>query len=157
MNACSPKAPAGMSYPQEIYNLVMKKDVGAITPQVVAAAFTASIFPNLPAGLSLNPETAVISGAPTVESEMKKYTVTVKNVAGSIYTTLSISVEKAPINWVLIGILIAVVVIVIVVIIVVIATSNKKKVSSSKKKVPKTTSKAGNKPAPAKPKAAIKV
>ena len=157
VNACSPKAPAGMSYPQEIYNLVMKKDVGAITPQVVAAAFTASIFPNLPAGLSLNPETAVISGAPTVESEMKKYTVTVKNVAGSIYTTLSISVEKAPINWVLIGILIAVVVIVIVVIIVVIATSNKKKVSSSKKKVPKTTSKAGNKPAPAKPKAAIKV
>ena len=90
-------------------------------------------------------------------TEMKKLTITAANKAGSVYTTVSMSVEEAPINWVLIGILIAVGVIVIVAIVVLIVMMNKKKSAKPKMAKSSKASKAAPKPAPVKPKAVVKV
>ena len=58
-----------------------------------------SISPALPAGLSLDTATGVISGTPTVLSAEASYTVTATNTAGSTTLTLTITVnDVAPSN-----------------------------------------------------------
>ena len=164
VNLCNVLAPTSIVYPQEIFNFVAKKDVGGVKPTISGAEVRVYPFPELPAGVTLEESTGAIVGVPTAETEMRKYTITAANKAGSIYTTVSISVEKAPVNWVLIGILCAVGVIVIVAIVVLIVTNKKSakpKMAKTAKapKAPKTpkTSKAVPKPTPAKTKTAIKV
>jgi uncharacterized repeat protein (TIGR02543 family) len=56
-----------------------------------------SISPNLPDGLTLNTETGIISGIPTVVSETKTYTVTALNSGGSAVFNIIIKVE-IPLN-----------------------------------------------------------
>ncbi|MBK8419161.1 Ig domain-containing protein [Candidatus Villigracilis saccharophilus] len=58
-----------------------------------ATAFTVS--PALPAGLSLDPSTGVITGTPITVVAQTSYVVTVKNATGSVSATLSLSIEKA--------------------------------------------------------------
>ena len=64
---------------------------GAVTSYVVS--------PALPAGLTLNPSTGVISGAPTVASSTASYTVTATNSGGSTTASLSIAVVSAYTAW----------------------------------------------------------
>ena len=154
---CNVLAPASIVYPQEIYNFVAKKNVGRVVPTIAGAEVRVYSFPELPAGLSIEESTGAIVGTPTTVTEMKKLTITAANKAGSVYTTVSMSVEEAPINWVLIGILIAVGVIVIVAIVVLIVMMNKKKSAKPKMAKSSKASKAAPKPAPVKPKAAVKV
>src|SRR5580658_7534540 len=45
-------------------------------PALAGSGFSYSISPSLPAGLSLNPNTGIISGTPTVVSPMTAYTIT---------------------------------------------------------------------------------
>ena len=52
-----------------------------------------SITPNLPAGLSFNGTTGVISGTPTAISPLTTYTITAYNAAGSSIATVDISVN----------------------------------------------------------------
>jgi hypothetical protein len=54
-----------------------------------------SVSPPLPAGLSLNPLTGVISGTPTAAAATATYTVTATNVVGSTTASLSITVNMA--------------------------------------------------------------
>ena len=54
-----------------------------------------TILPALPAGLTLNPSTGVISGAPTVVAATNTYTVTATNSGGSTSVGLSITVNDA--------------------------------------------------------------
>jgi hypothetical protein len=54
-----------------------------------------SVAPALPAGLSLNPNTGVISGTPTAVTAAASYTVTATNAAGSITAALSLTVNEA--------------------------------------------------------------
>ena len=129
-----------------------------ITPQVVAAEYKVTVFPALPAGLSLDEKTGTISGTPTTLQEAKKYTFYVANEAGKKDTPVFIAVVEVPTNWRLIGILIAVVVIIIIVVIVVIVVVSKKKKSTGKKPTMKSTKKGTPAPkAVAKPKSAVKV
>lgn len=91
-------APAGLSYsPASPYSF--RKDL-AVTPlrPVQASghlADTYSVTPALPAGLTLDPATGVISGAPTVTAAQANYQVTAANSIGSTQATLSIEVLDA--------------------------------------------------------------
>ena len=60
---------------------------GAVTSYVVS--------PALPAGLTLNPSTGVISGTPTVATPTASYTFTATNSGGSTNVMLSITVNDA--------------------------------------------------------------
>lgn len=54
-----------------------------------------SVSPGLPAGLTLNTSTGVITGTPTAVSAAATYTVTAQNSAGSVSEDLTISVVNA--------------------------------------------------------------
>ena len=60
-----------------------------------------SIAPDLPAGLSLNAQSGVISGTPTVTADSQTYTVTGSNAAGCTQASLNIEIREplhAPTN-----------------------------------------------------------
>jgi hypothetical protein len=95
-------APGGLHYSvshvfytlnQPIVNDVPSSDGGPITHY--------SIEPALPAGLTINPDTGVISGTPTQESPLSPYTVTATGPGGSEQIVLEIGVSSptyAPVN-----------------------------------------------------------
>ena len=74
-NTCSLKAPV-VSYEQSSYVFNRKVTIEDIHPitQFIITSFT--ISPELPAGLTFNSETGVISGIPTSTMEMNSYTIT---------------------------------------------------------------------------------
>lgn len=57
-----------------------------------------SVSPALPAGLSLNTQTGVISGTPTVEQGQTTFFVTASNSAGSVTTQFTITVAAAQVG-----------------------------------------------------------
>ena len=83
--------PTGLTYST---NPAVYTNGVAITPNTPSSSGGAvasyGVSPTLPAGLSLNTSTGVISGTPTVVSAIASYTVTATNSAG--YTTASISI-----------------------------------------------------------------
>ncbi|MFZ4715328.1 MAG: putative Ig domain-containing protein [Bacteriovoracaceae bacterium] len=59
-----------------------------------------TILPDLPAGLTINSTTCVISGLPTVDSASTLYTITASNSMGSTTATVTLSVDVAcPTNF----------------------------------------------------------
>ena len=55
-----------------------------------------TVAPTLPAGLSLNPATGVLSGTPTATAAINSYLVTASNAYGPASTTLVLTVTPAP-------------------------------------------------------------
>lgn len=97
-------APSSLSYSTPVMyteNTAITNNVPAVTGTVTSY----SILPALPAGLSLDPVTGVISGTPTEVSAAANYVVTASNGAGSTTATINITVESAeeftgePISW----------------------------------------------------------
>jgi hypothetical protein len=91
-------APTGLSYSR---NPVIYFSGAAITsnnPSVTGTVTGYSVAPALPAGLTLNTSTGVITGTPTVGSASTGYVVTASNPAGSTSVTLTITVTSAPSN-----------------------------------------------------------
>jgi hypothetical protein len=79
-----PDAIAGTSYQQTI--TVSGSGVGTVF------SVTDGV---LPAGLTLNPDTGVLSGTPTTATaEAQKFTVTAKNSAGSVLKTFSLTIDS---------------------------------------------------------------
>ncbi len=76
----------GAVYFNEDYNGIIYK----ITPTVLATNY--SIAPALPTGLSIDANTGIISGTPSVPSAVATYTVSGSNAGGSASTTLDITV-----------------------------------------------------------------
>ena len=115
-----------------------------IVPTILGVEVTVTSFPTLPAGLTLVPSTGAITGKPTTVQESRKYTISVANEGGTITTTINIMVLEAPVNYVLV---------------VLIVMLGKKK-SGTKKSMPKSA-KSGKAPAPkpaqVKTKTAVKV
>ncbi len=91
-------APTNLTYSNMTPVLIKGSAITALSPTSQGGAPTSySVTPNLPAGLTLNTTTGVITGTPTTLSAATAYTVTATNSAGSATTTLTLSViELAP-------------------------------------------------------------
>jgi len=63
------------------------------------AVVSYAVLPALPAGLTLNTSTGVISGTPTTLTAIANYTITATNTGGSTPTSLSIAVVSAYTAW----------------------------------------------------------
>ena len=91
------KAPTGLTY--SAGSAIYTKGV-AVTPDNPTSsggAVTAySVSPALPAGLTLNSGTGVISGTPTAVTPIASYTVTASDAAGSTTTSISVTVNDQP-------------------------------------------------------------
>jgi len=82
---------AGNLYVADFYHNAVKKIKADIY----------SIEPVLPAGLTMDPQTGIISGTPMQATPTTTYTVTTQNGAGVATTTLSFSTSAPlPVNWI---------------------------------------------------------
>jgi len=94
----NPPAPV-ISYSPSTNVYVVATVISTLTPSNTGgAAVTWSVSPSLPAGLSFNTSTGVITGTPTTVTAMATYTVTATNAGGSGTTTITLTVNpKAPV------------------------------------------------------------
>ena len=83
-------APAGVAA-DSTGNLYIADSGNNLIRKIPVAPY--SISPPLPAGLSFNTTTAVISGTPTAESPLTTYTISAANSAGSASTTVDLTVN----------------------------------------------------------------
>jgi len=88
--------PSALVYPQTTINATVNTAIATDTPTFLGTTPVFGVSPTLPAGLSINSTTGAISGTPTVVTATATYTVTASNSAGSITSTLSITVGLAP-------------------------------------------------------------
>jgi uncharacterized repeat protein (TIGR01451 family) len=90
-------APFDLSYPTPC-RFTRGSGIASLIPTVSGGAVTTySVTPALPAGLSINATTGVISGIPSTTAVMTAYTVTASNASGSTSFVLSVVVnETAP-------------------------------------------------------------
>ena len=75
--------PELLSFGESEVTLVVGSEMQALTPSFLGdAPSTWSVNPQLPDGISLDPESGVISGKPTAKSPSKTYTIIASNFAG---------------------------------------------------------------------------
>ena len=88
-------APLGLGYPDNPASYVAGTLISNNVPFTAGGdpATSFSVNTALPAGLSLNTMTGIISGTPTAASSLAVYTVTASNATGSTTTLLSILVD----------------------------------------------------------------
>jgi alpha-tubulin suppressor-like RCC1 family protein len=88
--------PSGLTYSTNPAVYALGTPIAANTPSSSGGAVTSySVSPALPAGLSLNVLTGIISGTPTAVTPAAICTVTASNSAGSVTVSLSITVNAA--------------------------------------------------------------
>ncbi len=85
--------PSNLAYPTWI-SATVGQAITANIPTVTGTVNSYSVIPALPAGLSLNASSGIISGTPTAVTPMAAYTVTASNDGGSTTATVSIVVNK---------------------------------------------------------------
>lgn len=87
-----------IDYPQSTYSFLRGNLITPLTPTLGGGAATSiSVFPSLPAGLSLDGATGVISGTPTMFSTARNYIVSATNGAGSDSFTIRLGTfEQGP-------------------------------------------------------------
>ncbi|BDU71710.1 putative Ig domain-containing protein [Mesoterricola silvestris] len=91
-------APASLAYTTPSATYPRGAAIAANAPVTTGGTPNAyAVQPALPAGLTLNPATGVISGTPSTVTPAASYVVTASNDAGSVTTTLTLAVaEVAP-------------------------------------------------------------
>lgn len=88
--------PPNISYTPSTLNAQPNTAITNLSPTNSGGASTSwSISPSLPAGLSFNTSTGVISGTPTAESPTTSYTITATNAAGSSTATIQLAVQNS--------------------------------------------------------------
>jgi Putative Ig domain len=87
-------APSDLSYVTPPA-FTVEQAIAPLTPTVTGTVTGYSVGPALPAGLSLNSATGVISGTPTAVTTAASYTVTATNAGGAATATVSITVNVA--------------------------------------------------------------
>ncbi len=93
----SVQAPTGLTYGAGTAVYTKGVTVAPDNPTGSGGAVTAySVSPALPAGLTLNSGTGVISGTPTAVTPIASYSVTASGVAGSTTTSISVTVNDQP-------------------------------------------------------------
>jgi len=89
-------APAGLAYTTAAAVYTVGTPIPANNPTSTGGAVTAySVSPDLPAGLTLDDDTGIITGTPTAVTAKANYKVTASNTTGDATTTLAISVNAA--------------------------------------------------------------
>jgi DNA-binding beta-propeller fold protein YncE len=89
-------APAGLAYTTGTAVYTVGTAITPNSPTSSGGAVTAySVSQDLPAGLSLDDDTGIISGTPTAVTATASYTVTASNATGSTTATLTITVNAA--------------------------------------------------------------
>ena len=86
-------APPNISFANTTYNGVINTAVSIATINIGGSMVTYSIAPTLPAGLSLNTATGLISGIPTGTLATTPYTVTATNAAGTDTATFNLFID----------------------------------------------------------------
>ncbi|MCB1144999.1 MAG: putative Ig domain-containing protein [Leptospiraceae bacterium] len=86
-------APSSLSYSGNPFTFTNGTTITSVSPTVTGNPTSYSIAPSLPAGLSLNTTTGVLSGTPSVTSTATNYTVTATNTGGSTTFTMNITVN----------------------------------------------------------------
>jgi len=92
--AAAPAAPSDLSYPS-LPTFVVGTAIAPLKPTVHGDVTSFSVSPALPAGLSLDTTSGVISGAPTSVTAKASHTVTATNSGGSTTATVSIVVTAS--------------------------------------------------------------
>jgi hypothetical protein len=87
-------APSNLQYPTPL-TFVVNTKIAPLAPTVVGAVTSYSVSPALPAGLSLDRSSGVISGTPTTVTAQANYTVTASNASGGTTAAVSITVTAA--------------------------------------------------------------
>jgi hypothetical protein len=90
-----PAAPSGVRY-ASAPAFVIGHPIAPLTPTVIGTVTQYSASPALPAGLSINATTGVISGTPTVLAPLASYTITASNAGGSTVATIGLVVNDVP-------------------------------------------------------------
>lgn len=86
-----------LTWPAGTISWVVGPAVVPVEPLTRINVASASVSPPLPAGLSFDPTTAVITGAPTTTSALATYTVTAVNAVGTMRTsTFVLQVSATP-------------------------------------------------------------
>jgi len=93
--AVNPPPPSSLVYPQTSLSTFVGVVITPDIPTVTGTVTGYTVSPALPAGLSLDPATGAISGAPTAVTAQAPYTVTVSNAGGSTTAVVTIMVSKA--------------------------------------------------------------
>jgi len=88
-------APTSVRYTARTLSLLVGTAMTPDTAVVVGAADSFFVAPTLPAGISLNATTGLISGTPTAASSAANYVITAKNTTGSVKDTVNIAVLLA--------------------------------------------------------------
>ena len=89
-----PPAPSALSYSGPIQGTA-NTAITPLSPTVTGTVNSYAVSPALPAGITLNAATGVISGTPTAAVGQTAYTVTASNASGSTTYSLSISIKAA--------------------------------------------------------------
>jgi 6-phosphogluconolactonase (cycloisomerase 2 family) len=89
-------APSNLFYPTGVQLYLLSLPANELTPSYDGSASTFSISPALPAGLTLDPATGVLSGMPTEVASRRLYLVTATNESGNVSTSLDMSVSQPP-------------------------------------------------------------
>jgi 6-phosphogluconolactonase (cycloisomerase 2 family) len=89
-------APTALAYSTSSTLYTVCEPIVPNSPILVGGPSTFSVTPALPGGLSLDPQTGLITGAPNAPSSTAFHTITASNQAGSISTSISITVALGP-------------------------------------------------------------
>jgi hypothetical protein len=87
-------APSGLNYAQGTISAVVAQAITPDAPTVTGTVSAYSVSPALPAGLSLDPTTGIISGTPTTAAASAQNTITASNATGSTTAKVTISVSQ---------------------------------------------------------------
>jgi hypothetical protein len=100
VTAQSANPPTGLSYSSNPATYTKDTAITNNMPTSSGGAVVSySVSPALPAGLTLNTSTGIISGTPTTLTEASNYTITATNTGGSTTASLSIAVVSAYTAW----------------------------------------------------------